>query len=85
MGDVPSLLFIAARPSGAACLPRSSEMAGSLGRIFGKCCKWEAAFVVRRVPVADMITHRLPLEETPKGFRLMSTPGGEHLKVVIVP
>jgi L-iditol 2-dehydrogenase len=39
----------------------------------------------RRVPVADMISHRLPLEETPKGFRLMSTPGGEHLKVVIVP
>ena len=39
----------------------------------------------RRVPVADMITHRLPLEDTPKGFRLMSTPGGEHLKVVILP
>jgi L-iditol 2-dehydrogenase len=39
----------------------------------------------RRVPVADMITHRLPLEETPHGFRLMSTPGGEHLKVVIRP
>ena len=39
----------------------------------------------RRVPVADMITHRLPLEETPKGFQLMSTPGGEHLKVVILP
>jgi L-iditol 2-dehydrogenase len=39
----------------------------------------------RRVPVADMITHRLPLEETPTGFRLMSTPGGEHLKVVILP
>ena len=30
----------------------------------------------RRVPVADMITHRLPLEETPQGFRLMATPGG---------
>jgi L-iditol 2-dehydrogenase len=39
----------------------------------------------RRVPVADMITHRLPLEETPKGFALMSTPGGQHLKVVILP
>ena len=39
----------------------------------------------RRVPVADMITHRLPLEDTPKGFRYMSTPGGEHLKVVILP
>jgi len=39
----------------------------------------------RRVPVAEMITHRLPLAETPKGFELMSTPGGEHLKVVILP
>jgi L-iditol 2-dehydrogenase len=39
----------------------------------------------RRVPVADMITHRLPLEETPKGFTLMSQAGGEHLKVVILP
>jgi len=39
----------------------------------------------RRVPVADMITHRLPLAEAPKGFELMSTPGGEHLKVVILP
>jgi threonine dehydrogenase-like Zn-dependent dehydrogenase len=39
----------------------------------------------RRVPVADMITHRLPLAETPRGFQLMSTPGGEHLKVVILP
>jgi len=38
-----------------------------------------------RVPVADMITHRLPLDETPKGFELMSTPGGEQLKVVILP
>ena len=38
-----------------------------------------------RVPVADMITHRLPLEDTPKGFELMSTPGGEQLKVVILP
>jgi len=39
----------------------------------------------RRVPVADMITHRLPLEKTQEGFRLMSTPGGENLKVVILP
>ena len=39
----------------------------------------------RRVPVAEMITHRLPLEETPRGFQLMSTPGGEHLKIVILP
>ncbi len=39
----------------------------------------------RRVPVAEMITHRLPLEETPQGFRLMSTPGGKQLKVVILP
>ena len=45
----------------------------------------------RRVPVADMITHRLPLEETQEGFRLMATlsagccAGGENLKVVILP
>jgi L-iditol 2-dehydrogenase len=39
----------------------------------------------RRVPVADMITHRLPLEEAPQGFKLMSTPGGSHLKVILVP
>jgi L-iditol 2-dehydrogenase len=38
-----------------------------------------------RVPVADMITHRLPLAETPQGFKLMSTPGGSHLKVIIQP
>jgi len=38
-----------------------------------------------RVPVAEMITHRLPLEETQEGFRLMSTPGGESLKVIILP
>jgi L-iditol 2-dehydrogenase len=39
----------------------------------------------RRVPVADMITHRLPLEQTAEGFRLMSTPGSQSLKVVILP
>jgi L-iditol 2-dehydrogenase len=39
----------------------------------------------RRVPVAEMITHRLTLDETPRGFQLMSTPGGEHLKVVVLP
>ena len=39
----------------------------------------------RRVPVAEMITHRLALDETPRGFQLMSTPGGEHLKVVVLP
>jgi len=39
----------------------------------------------RRVPVGEMITHRLPLEETAKGFALMSQPGGEHLKVVVLP
>ncbi len=44
-----------------------------------------ALIAARRVPVADMITHRLPLEGTPEGFRLMSTPGGTQLKVVILP
>ena len=35
------------------------------------------------VPVADMITHRLPLEEAQEGFRLTAA-GGESLKVVLV-
>ena len=54
----------------------------------------------RRVPVAEMITHRLPLEGTQEGFRLMATAGGpsttlgtalsgpkggENLKIVILP
>jgi len=39
----------------------------------------------RRVPVAEMITHRLPLEETPRGFAMMASPGGDHLKIVILP
>jgi len=38
-----------------------------------------------RVPVAEMITHRLPLEDTAEGFRLMATPGGESLKIMILP
>lgn len=38
-----------------------------------------------RVPVAEMITHRLPLEEAREGFRLMATPGGPSLKVVLEP
>lgn len=37
-----------------------------------------------RVPVRDMITHRLPLEETARGFALVSD-GNESLKVIIVP
>ncbi len=39
----------------------------------------------RRVPVAEMITHRLPLARTAEGFALMAGPGGEKLKVVIEP
>ena len=38
-----------------------------------------------RVPAAEMVTHRLPLEETQEGFRLVATPGGESLKVIILP
>lgn len=37
-----------------------------------------------RVPVADLVTHRLPLEETQEGFRLVSE-AGESLKVIIEP
>ncbi len=37
-----------------------------------------------RVRVDDMVTHRLPLEETGKGFRLVAD-AGESLKVMILP
>jgi L-iditol 2-dehydrogenase len=37
-----------------------------------------------RVPVERMITHRLPLEQTGLGFRLMAE-GGDSMKVVIEP
>ncbi len=38
----------------------------------------------RRVQVRDMISHRLSLEETGKGFALVSS-GGDSLKVIIEP
>ena len=38
----------------------------------------------RRVEVADMITHRLPLAETGRGFQLVAQ-AGESLKVIIEP
>jgi len=46
----------------------------------------EALELIRagRVPVADMITHRLPLEETQKGFELVAS-GGDSMKVIIEP
>jgi len=37
-----------------------------------------------RVEVEDMITHRLPLEQTGKGFHLVANPG-ESIKVMIKP
>ena len=37
-----------------------------------------------RMPVRKMITHRLPLERTGEGFRLVAE-GGESLKVIIEP
>jgi L-iditol 2-dehydrogenase len=37
-----------------------------------------------RVPVERMITHRLPLDQTGRGFRLMAE-GGDSMKVVIEP
>jgi len=37
-----------------------------------------------RVEVEDMITHRLPLEQTGKGFHLVANPG-ESIKVIIKP
>ena len=38
----------------------------------------------RRIPVHDMITHRLPLAETGRGFQLVAS-GGESIKVIIEP
>ncbi len=38
----------------------------------------------KRVNVGDMITHRLPLEETPRGFRLVED-ANESIKVIIEP
>ncbi len=37
-----------------------------------------------RVNVREMITHRLPLERTPEGFRIVMG-GGESMKVIIFP
>jgi L-iditol 2-dehydrogenase len=36
----------------------------------------------RRLPVAEMITHRLPLEEIARGFKLVAD-GGESIKVIV--
>jgi L-iditol 2-dehydrogenase len=36
----------------------------------------------RRLPVEEMITHRLPLEEIAEGFRLVAE-GGESIKVIV--
>jgi L-iditol 2-dehydrogenase len=38
-----------------------------------------------RVDVNPLVTHRLPLEETARGFKLMTGAGGESLKVIIQP
>jgi L-iditol 2-dehydrogenase len=38
----------------------------------------------KKVNVRDMITHRFPLAETLKGFRLVEE-AGESLKVIIEP
>jgi len=38
----------------------------------------------RRIQVNDMITHRLPLAETARGFKLV-TEGKESIKVIIKP
>ncbi len=38
----------------------------------------------RRLPVAELITHRLPLGDAQEGFRLVAR-AGESLKVVLTP
>ena len=42
------------------------------------------AIASKRIAVTDMITHRLPLDETPRGFALTAAARGA-LKVVIYP
>jgi L-iditol 2-dehydrogenase len=39
----------------------------------------------KRVTVTDMITHKLPLAQTQEGFRLMSSPNEQAMKVIIEP
>ncbi|MBN1867156.1 zinc-dependent dehydrogenase [Candidatus Sumerlaeota bacterium] len=39
----------------------------------------------KRVRVEEMITHRLPLAETPKGFQLVAGTAGDCMKVVVEP
>ncbi len=39
----------------------------------------------RELPVAQLITHRFPLEEFPAGLALASRPTGKSLKVMILP
>jgi len=43
-----------------------------------------AILATKKLNVKDMITHRLPLRETQKGFQLMTT-NGESLKVILKP
>ncbi len=38
----------------------------------------------KRVNVADMVTHRLPLSETGKGFRMVEE-GGDSIKIIVEP
>jgi len=38
----------------------------------------------KKIIVDDMVTHRLPLADTQKGFELVAA-GGESLKVIIDP
>ncbi len=38
----------------------------------------------RRIPVADMITHRLPLDKTPEGFKMVAR-AADCIKVIIEP
>jgi len=48
-------------------------------------CRQALELIVhKRIPVAEMITHRLPLAEAGEGFRLTAE-GGDSLKVVIHP
>lgn len=53
-------------------------------------CPYDASVAIdligsKRVEVASLVTHRLPLERTQEGFDLMTRQGGESIKVVVEP
>ena len=56
---------------------------GEVDGYVSKLCQMEL-IRARRVPVGEMITHRLSLAETGLGFRLVAE-AGESIKVIVEP